>query len=117
MAYLDHAATTSLRPEAAAALTRVLGHTGNPSSVHAAGRAARRAVEEAREQVADVAGAHPGEVVFTGSGTEADNLAVKGLFWSRRQADPRRVRVLVSAVEHAAVMASAAWLAQHEGAQ
>ncbi|WP_130493247.1 cysteine desulfurase family protein [Motilibacter rhizosphaerae] len=116
MAYLDHAATTPLRPEAAEVLTRLLGVTGNPSSVHADGRAARRHVEEAREQVAAAVGARPAEVVFTGSGTEADNLAVKGIFWSRRAEDARRTRVLVSPLEHSAVSASAHWLAQAQGA-
>ncbi len=116
-AYLDHAATTPVRPEALAALTEQLGRTGNPSSLHAAGRAGRRAVEEARERLAGALGARPSEVVLTGGGTEADNLAVKGLFWSRHDADPRRSRVVVSAVEHHAVLDPASWLAEHEGAE
>ena len=115
--YLDHAATTPVLPEVidvVAARMRVLG---NPSSLHGSGRAARKAVEEARESVAAALGATPGEVVFTSGGTEADNLAVKGLYWARRSADPRRTRVLVSAVEHHAVTDTAEWLGKSEGAQ
>jgi cysteine desulfurase len=113
--YLDHAATTPMIPEAVAALTEQLGRVGNPSSLHAAGRAARRVVEESREIVAAALGARPGEVVFTSGGTEADNLAVKGLFWSRRTEDPRRTRILASAVEHHAVLDALHWL-EGEGA-
>ena len=115
--YLDHAATTPVLPEVidvVAARMRVLG---NPSSLHGSGRAARKAVEEARESVAEALGAVPGEVVFTSGGTEADNLAVKGLYWARRAADPRRTRVLVSAVEHHAVTDTAEWLGKSEGAK
>ncbi len=115
--YLDHAATTPMLPEAIAAMTEELAHLGNPSSLHNAGRRARRVVEESREQIAEAYGARPSEVVFTGGGTEADNLAVKGLYWARREGDPRRTRVLVTAVEHHAVLDSAQWLASHEGAQ
>jgi cysteine desulfurase len=116
MAYLDHAATTPMLPEALAAMTAELALTGNPSSLHTAGRRARRVVEESRETLAAAMGARPSEVVLTAGGTEADNLAVKGLFWSRRAADPRRVRVLASAVEHHAVLDPVAWLGAHEGA-
>jgi cysteine desulfurase len=116
MAYLDHAATTPMLPEAAAALTAQLAVTGNASSLHAAGRRARRTVEEARETLAEALGARPSEVVFTSGGTEADNLAVKGLYWSRRDADPARTRVLASPVEHHAVLDAVHWLAEHEGA-
>ncbi|KUL76345.1 MULTISPECIES: cysteine desulfurase family protein [unclassified Streptomyces] len=116
MAYLDHAATTPMLPEAAEALTAQLGVTGNASSLHASGRRARRTVEEARETLADALGARPSEVVFTSGGTEADNLAVKGLYWSRRDAEPARTRVLASPVEHHAVLDVVHWLAEHEGA-
>ena len=95
-------------------MTSQLGLVGNPSSLHAAGRAARRVVEEARESLAQALGARPSEVVFTGGGTEADNLAIKGLYWARRAEDPRRSRILASAVEHHAVMDCALWLAEHE---
>ncbi|MFG5723519.1 cysteine desulfurase family protein [Streptomyces murinus] len=116
MAYLDHAATTPMLPEAAEALTAQLSITGNASSLHASGRRARRTVEESREMLADALGARPSEVVFTSGGTEADNLAVKGLYWSRRAADPARTRVLSSPVEHHAVLDAVHWLGEHEGA-
>jgi cysteine desulfurase len=98
-----------------AAVTKELGDVGNPSSLHAAGRRARRVVEESRELIAAGLGARPSEVVFTAGGTEADNLAIKGLYW-RRQVDRRRPRILVSAVEHHAVLDPARWLQEHEGA-
>ncbi|MFJ5724151.1 cysteine desulfurase family protein [Streptomyces sp. NPDC093149] len=116
MAYLDHASTTPMLPEAIAAMTAQLAVTGNASSLHAAGRRARRTVEESRETLADALGARPSEVVFTSGGTEADNLAVKGLYWARCAADPRRTRVLASPVEHHAVLDAVDWLAEHEGA-
>lgn len=115
--YLDHAATTPLAAEALAALTRELARTGNPSSLHGSGRRARRAVEDARETVAAAAGAHPSEVIFTSGGTEADNLAVKGLYWSRVAGNPARRRILCSAVEHHAVLDTVEWLEGHEGAE
>ncbi|HEX2810077.1 MAG TPA: cysteine desulfurase family protein [Kineosporiaceae bacterium] len=116
-AYLDHAATTPMLPDAVAAMVDELGRPGNASSLHASGRRARRVVEEAREQVAAALGAGPSEVIFTAGGTEADNLAVKGLFWARRAADPQRVRILASAVEHHAVIDSVEWLSQAQGAR
>ncbi|KAB2974909.1 cysteine desulfurase [Streptomyces sp. SS1-1] len=116
MAYLDHAATTPMLPEVAEAMTAQLGVTGNASSLHASGRRARRTVEEAREMLAEALGARPSEVVFTSGGTEADNLAVKGLYWSRRDAEPARTRVLASPVEHHAVLDAVHWLGEHEGA-
>lgn len=115
--YLDHASTTPMRPAAVEALTAALAHAGNPSSLHTAGRAARRTVEEARERLGAALGARPSEVVWTAGGTEADNLAVKGLFWARRTADARRRRLLVSAVEHHAVLDPAFWMAEHAGAE
>jgi cysteine desulfurase len=117
LVYLDHAATAPMLPEAIAAMTEELAHLGNPSSLHNAGRRARRVVEESREQIAEAFGARPSEVIFTSGGTEADNLALKGLFWARRAADPARRRVLVTALEHHAVLDSAQWLASHEGAE
>jgi cysteine desulfurase len=114
--YLDHAATSLMLPEALAAMTEELGQVGNPSSLHNAGRRARRVVEESREQIAEVYEARPSEVVFTSGGTEADNLAVKGFFWTRRASDPGRLRLLVPATEHHAVLDSVHWLADHEGA-
>jgi cysteine desulfurase len=117
MVYLDHAATTPMVPAAVAAMAAELGEVGNASSLHASGRRARRVVEESRETIASVLGCRPGEVVFTSGGTEADNLAVKGVYWSRRAVDPGRVRVLSTAVEHHAVLDPLHWLATTEGAR
>jgi cysteine desulfurase len=117
LVYLDHAATAPMLPEAIAAMTEELACLGNPSSLHNAGRRARRVVEESREQIAEAFGARPSEVIFTSGGTEADNLAVKGLFWARRDDSPQRHRVLVPATEHHAVLDSVGWLAGHEGAE
>lgn len=115
--YLDHAATTPMLPAAIEAMASHLGRTGNASSLHGSGRAARRTVEESRETIAEALGALPSEVVFTSGGTEADNLALKGLWWARLKDDPRRRRILLSGVEHHAVLDPAVWLAQHEGAE
>jgi cysteine desulfurase len=117
MPYLDHAATTPMLPEAVSAVAEAMGEVGNPSSLHGAGRRARRRIEESRESLAADLGARPSEVIFTGGGTEADNLAVKGVFWARRAADPRRTRVLVSAIEHHAVLDAAEWLESDQGAE
>ncbi len=114
--YLDHAATTAMVPEAIEAMTDQLRRAGNPSSLHGSGRAARRVVEEARESIAARVGALPVEVVFTSGGTEADNLAVKGGWWSVRGSEPARDRLVVSAVEHHAVLDPAVWLRDHEKA-
>ncbi|TQF67195.1 cysteine desulfurase [Rhodococcus spelaei] len=115
--YLDHAATTPMLPEAVHAMTEVLSTVGNASSLHGSGRAARRRVEESRESIAADLGARPSEVLFTSGGTESDNLAVKGIYWARRDADPRRRRIVASAVEHHAVLDAVEWLALHEGAE
>ncbi len=115
--YLDHAASTPVLDEVVRAMAEAMRRTGNASSLHTSGRRARRDVEESRERIAAGLGARPSEVVFTAGGTESDNLAVKGLYWARRAADPRRRRVLVSAIEHHAVLDSATWLAAHEGAE
>jgi cysteine desulfurase len=115
--YLDHAATTPMLPEAVDAMTEELAQLGNPSSLHNAGRRARRVVEESREQIAAAYGARPSEVVFTSGGTEADNLAVKGMFWARRAADPARRLVVTTAIEHHAVLDCVGWLRDHQGAE
>ncbi len=114
--YLDHAASTPMYAEAVAVMTEQMSRIGNPSSLHASGRAARRIVEESREKIAQALNARPGEVVFTSGGTEADNLALKGLFWARRSADPRRTRILSTAVEHHAVLDPLHWLAEQDEA-
>ncbi|HSV37575.1 MAG TPA: cysteine desulfurase family protein [Nocardioidaceae bacterium] len=115
--YLDHAATTPMYDEVLGVMTRALSSTGNASSLHASGRNARRQVEESREAIARAIGARPGEVVFTSGGTESDNLALKGIYWARRAADPRRIRILAPAIEHHAVLDPLQWLADHEGAE
>jgi cysteine desulfurase len=116
MAYLDHAATTPMLPEALEAYVATARELGNASSLHAPGRHGRRRVEESRERIAAALGARPSEVIFTSGGTESDNLAVKGIFWARSAADPRRTRIIASAVEHHAVLDSVEWLAHAEGA-
>lgn len=115
-AYLDHAATTPMVPEAIATMAEELARVGNPSSLHAQGRAAKRVVEESRELIAERLGARPSEVVFCSGGTEANNLAIKGLYWARHERDPSRTRVVYSAIEHHALLDPVQWLAKHEGA-
>jgi cysteine desulfurase len=116
-AYLDHAATTPLLACAREAMLDALDTTGNASSLHTAGRVARRRLEEARESIAADLGVTPSEVVLTAGGTEADNLAVKGLWWGRTAERPQRRRVLASRVEHHAVLDPVHWLGEHEGAE
>jgi cysteine desulfurase len=110
--YLDHAATTPMVPEAVEAMTRELTRVGNASSLHASGRSARRVVEESREAIAAQVGANPAELIFTSGGTESDNLAVKGAFWSGVEVGRRQV--VTSTIEHHAVLDSVAWLG-HSG--
>jgi cysteine desulfurase len=113
--YLDHAATTPMVPEAVEAMTQELTRVGNASSLHASGRLSRRVVEESREAIAARVGAHPSELIFTSGGTESDNLAVKGAFWSGNEVG--RCRLVTSALEHHAVLDSVAWLGQSAGAE
>jgi cysteine desulfurase len=115
--YLDHAATTPMHQQAIEAMVAAMAEVGNASSLHTAGRAARRRVEEARESLAARLGARPSEVIFTAGGTDSDNLAVKGIYWARRDADPTRRRIISTAVEHHAVLDAVEWLAAHEGAE
>ena len=117
MPYLDHAATTPMLEEAITAMSAAMAQVGNPSSLHTSGRRARRIVEESRERLAAALGARPSEVIFTSGGTESDNLAVKGIFLARRNESRARRRVLISAIEHHAVLDSAQWLVDHEGAE
>ncbi|MET3567052.1 cysteine desulfurase [Leifsonia sp. 563] len=114
--YLDHAATTPMRPEAIAAYTEAMGVVGNPSSIHSQGQQARRMLEEARETVAASLGADPIEVVFTSGGTEAINLAIKGMFWARNEG-ASRPRILVPGGEHHATVDTVEWLERAEGAE
>ncbi|MBT0565468.1 cysteine desulfurase family protein [Williamsia sp. CHRR-6] len=115
--YLDNAASTAMLPEAVEAMTQLLGEAGNAASLHGSGRRVRRHLEEARESIAAALSARPSEVIFTAGGTESDNLAVKGIYWARRAADPARTRLVISAVEHHAVIDPAQWLVEHEGAE
>src|SRR5271166_4204452 len=96
MVYLDHAATSPMYPAAIEAMTAALSTVGNASSLHTAGRAARRQMEESRELIAAKLGARPSEVIFTAGGTESDNLAVKGIYWVRRDAEPRHRRIVTT---------------------
>ena len=108
MHYLDYAATAPVLPEVREAMLPFLDDKwGNPSSIYATGREARKGVDEAREKLALAIGSAPEEVVFTGSGTEADNLAVKGIAWAREQ-DGRHI--LLPRIEHHAVLDAAEWL-------
>ena len=115
--YLDHAASTPMHAEAIEAMAAALGAVGNASSLHTAGRAARRRVEESRESLAARLGARPSEVIFTAGGTDSDNLAVKGIYWARSDAEPHRRRIVTTPVEHHAVLDAVVWLAEHEGAE
>jgi len=110
--YLDHAATTPMCDVAIDAMSAALSKLGNPSSLHTQGRAARKDVEDAREKIARAVHCQPSEVIFTGSGTEANNAAIKGLYWN----SPKKV-IVVSSIEHHAVLDPALWLAEHEGAE
>src|SRR5699024_9823084 len=113
-AYLDHAATAPLRPEAGEEFLRVARELGNPNAIHTFGRNARRYLDEAREEVAELLGAEPAEVIFTSGGTEADNLAVQGGWFA---ASEERPGIIVSAVEHPAVIETAHWLRSQHGAK
>jgi cysteine desulfurase len=117
MPYLDHAATTPMLEEVITAMSAAMTLPGNPSSLHTSGRQARRIVEESRERFAAALDARPSEVIFTGGGTESDNLAVKGIYFARRASDPGRRRILASSVEHHAVLDAVEWLAAQEGAE
>ncbi|MBA4026017.1 MAG: cysteine desulfurase NifS [Gordonia sp.] len=119
--YLDHAAATHMVPAAVVAMSQILGNAGNASSLHGSGRRARRQLEESRESIAASLGGRPSEVIFTGGGTESDNLAVKGIFWARNKPDAARPngrpRIIASAIEHHAVLDPVLWLADYAGAE
>jgi cysteine desulfurase len=116
VAYLDHAASTPVRPEATKAFTDALAHAGNPSSVHRHGQAARALVEDAREYLATVVGCQPIEVIFTSGGTESINLALVGLFRAAVEKDAKQNRIVVPEAEHHATLDTVLWLQEHEGA-
>jgi cysteine desulfurase len=113
--YLDHAATTPMNPAAIEAMSSALAIIGNPSSLHADGRAVRKYVEDARDLLAKHIGCSQSEIIFTGSGTEANNIAIKGIYWQRNLEKSRPV-IITSAIEHQAVLEPALWLAEHQGA-
>ena len=115
LAYFDHAATTPMVEPAITALNNQLKKLGNASSLHSAGRSVRKDLEQAREEIAVAIDCAPSEVIFTASGTEANNLAIKGLFWKGAK-DNKKV-IITSTFEHHAVMDPVGWLAEHEGAQ
>src|SRR5690606_21682953 len=114
--YLDHAATTDLNPAALAAITEQYARTGNPSSLHGAGRRANRVVDDSRQAIAQAAGAHSSELIFTSGGTESDNLALKGLFWNRVAANDKARAIVLTGIEHHAILDTATWLQNHENA-
>ena len=111
--YLDHAATAPINDAAIAALNTQMRKLGNASSVHNPGRAVRKDVEDARHKLSELVNANPSEIVFTGSGTEANNLAIKGFFWQH----PDRNVIVTSAFEHHAILDPVEWLVEHEGAE
>jgi len=113
--YVDHAATTPMSPAAFKAISSQMQVLGNPSSLHTHGRSTRKSVEDAREVIARQVNCLPSEVIFTASGTEANNIALKGLFWQGK-AQGKNI-VVISAIEHHAILDPAQWLADHEGAQ
>lgn len=115
--YLDHAATTPMQPVAIEAMTAHLADVGNANSLHAAGRSARRVVEESRETIASALNCRPGEVIFTSGGTESDNLAIKGIHWSRAADLGPAPRLISSSVEHHAVLDPLHWLADGDEAE
>lgn len=116
VAYLDHAATTPLHPEVLEEYARALAVVGNPSSIHSHGQQAKRMLEEAREQLAEVLGCHAMEIVFTSGGTEAINLAIKGTYWARNK-NGERPLIVMPAGEHHATLDTVEWLVAAESAE
>lgn len=115
--YLDHAATTPLRPELVAGYLEQLQAVGNPSSVHGSGQSARQVVEDARDKIAKALDCHRSEVLFTSGGTESDNLAIKGLYLAAKTADSQRNVVITAGTEHHAGIEPVEWLQAAEGAE
>lgn len=115
--YFDNAATTPISEVALQAFIEQSRQVGNPSSLHTYGRTARKDLEEAREKLAELIGAHSTEVIFTGSGTEANNLAIKGIYWQRKSEDSRKKVIVISGFEHHAVLDPANWLVEFDGAE
>ena len=117
LVYLDHAATTSTLPEVIEAVVEQMSRLGNASSLHGSGRSARRVVEESRESIAADLGVGPSEVVFTSGGTESDNMAVKGTWIQHHETGTGRNRLIVSGIEHHAVLDPVEHLVTEHGAQ
>lgn len=115
--YLDHAATSPIRPSVLEHYSSLLGQVGNPASVHSFGQTSRQILEEARESIAASLGCDRNEVIFTSGGTESDNLAVKGLYWHRHGQDTNRNLIITSSAEHAAVLDAVNWLVAEQGAE
>lgn len=115
--FLDHAATSPLRPEAMVALEKALGVLGNPSSVHSDGQRTRAILEDARDQISKAADCNRSEVIFTSGGTESNNEAIKGLYWEAHNKDPQKNLIVTSAAEHHAALDPALWLAAEQGAE
>lgn len=115
--YLDHAATSPIRPSVLSAYSKALELIGNPASVHSFGQSSRMLLEEAREEIALNLDCDRSEVIFTSGGTESDNLAVKGIYWQRKSVDPNRRLVITSASEHHAVLEAVDWLVKEQGAE
>lgn len=113
--FLDHAATSPLRPEALAALTAALSHLGNPSSTHSHGQTTREILEQSRDRIALAVGCNRSEVIFCSGGTEANNQAIKGIWWSRKS--PTRKVIISSPLEHKALLDPIEWLVTNEGAE
>lgn len=115
--FLDHAATTVLRPSAQQAMLEAMKYLGNASSVHSAGQSSRKLLEDARDQVSTALGCHRSEVIFTSGGTESDNAAVKGIYWNQVAKSPSKKLIISSYTEHHALIDPIEWLEQHEGAE
>lgn len=115
--YLDHAATSPIRPSVLAHYSKALEQVGNPASVHSFGQSSRQMLEQAREVIAESIGCDRNEVIFTSGGTESDNLAVKGLYWQRHGQDLNRTVIVTSSAEHAAVLDAVNWLVAEQGAE
>ena len=115
--YLDNAATTPISEVALQAFIEQARQIGNPSSLHTYGRKVRKDLEESREKLATLIGCHSSEIIFTGSGTEANNLAIKGAYWHRNQGGKQRNVIVISGFEHHAVLDPARWLEDFEGAE
>ena len=115
--YLDHAATSPIRPSVLAAYSELLAQLGNPASVHSFGQKTRQILEQAREDIAQAISCDRNEVLFTSGGTESDNLGVKGLYWYRHAQDINRTLIITSAAEHHAVLDAVDWLVSEQGAE